>query len=188
MITLNSSIWCRRLQWIKLGNGRHFIILLSKNINTQYSDHWYDLYRWQNNQVSFLNLNCWISSERGANSLSYTSLNSSMKKIKCLKQVLRWYSRPNAMMIWKWVWYIWAYTRKSLLKMVFIMARKFLGNGTPGLKEIFYRFGMEIRFSCWIGFPPRSWAARYIRVLVLEVVFWHFVRQPTNIRTSDLHS
>lgn len=37
----------------------------------------------------FLNLNCWISYERGANYFYYTSLNSSIKKIKCLKQVFK---------------------------------------------------------------------------------------------------
>lgn len=54
-------------------------------------------------QVSFLNLNCWMSSERGANYFSSTNLNSSIKKIKCLKQVFKWYSSPRAIIIWKWV-------------------------------------------------------------------------------------
>ena len=80
---------------------------------------------------SFLNLNCWISSESGWSSFSSTNLNSSMKKIKCLKQVFRWYYNPRARITWKWVWYIWAYILNSLLKIVFTTDRKFLGNGTP---------------------------------------------------------
>lgn len=54
---------------------------------------------------SFLALNYYINSANGANSFSSTNLNSSynyyisflpIKYIKCLKQVLRWYSNSNA--------------------------------------------------------------------------------------------
>jgi len=45
-----------------------------------------------------------MSSAKGASSLSPTNLNWSMKKIKCLKQVLRWYSIPSAMIWAKCEW------------------------------------------------------------------------------------
>ena len=86
-----------------------------------------------NNHPYFLNLNCWINYERGASSFYSTSLNSSMKNIKCLKQVFKWYYSPSAMIIWKWVWYMCAYTLNNLLNIVFIIVMKFFGNGTPAI-------------------------------------------------------
>lgn len=41
---------------------------------------------------SFLALNYYINSAKGANSFWSTNLNSSMKNMKCLKQVFKWNS------------------------------------------------------------------------------------------------
>lgn len=54
-----------------------------------------------------------------------------VNSMKCLKQVFKWASSLRLTIFWKWEWYMWAYTRKSLLNIVFTTSLKLGGNGAP---------------------------------------------------------
>ena len=72
-----------------------------------------------------------MSSLSGANSRLSIRLNSCTKNMKCLKLVFRCASSPNWTTSVKCWWYIWAYTRNRRFSIVFAIALKFLGKGTP---------------------------------------------------------
>ena len=122
--------------------------------------------------------------------------------MKCLKQVLRWASSLRLTILWKCEWYIWAYTRKRRLKIVFTTSRKLGGNGTPEVQPVLVRsekqwkekqFTSEehIHYQAfgeiWIHYlavlqssPSNN---QHILVQKPQLAFWFELHQPTCTQT-----
>lgn len=75
--------------------------------------------------------NCLINSASGSSSFCSSNLNSWAKRIKWIKRVFKWASKPSATIWWAWAWYICAKIWKKYLKFFLMSDWKSLGKAVP---------------------------------------------------------